>query len=212
MSAKHKGKTMYYKYRSLKDFKFFVDIIVNNRLYAATYTELNDPMEGRYTSSAGVIERRIKDDIKAKKQTTRICSLSADCSDGLLWAHYADGHKGVVLGITIDKEFIPKKVKYNGLAAIEIPCPDNFKESLEIIFTHKEQAWAYEQEFRVLTDKHFVDISIEKIIFGLNTDEKDRQLIKTIIARLDVNIELYETVRASAGGLEQRKYGSAADS
>ncbi len=37
-----------YKYRSLDNFKNFVDIILKNRLYAARYKDLNDPMEGQY--------------------------------------------------------------------------------------------------------------------------------------------------------------------
>lgn len=36
------------KYRSLDDFEYFVDIIVNQKLYVAEYTTLNDPMEGHY--------------------------------------------------------------------------------------------------------------------------------------------------------------------
>ena len=37
-----------YKYRSVDNFRNFVDIILNNRLYAASYQDLNDPMEGHY--------------------------------------------------------------------------------------------------------------------------------------------------------------------
>ena len=36
-----------YKYRSLANWKFVLDILVNGRLYAAPFSELNDPMEGR---------------------------------------------------------------------------------------------------------------------------------------------------------------------
>lgn len=38
----------YYKFRSLQNLRFFLDIIINERLYAAKYDELNDPMEGAY--------------------------------------------------------------------------------------------------------------------------------------------------------------------
>ena len=38
----------YYKFRSLDNIRHFLDILVNNRLYAARYDELNDPMEGAY--------------------------------------------------------------------------------------------------------------------------------------------------------------------
>jgi hypothetical protein len=37
---------MLYKYKNLNHFDRIVDIILNKKLYAAVYTELNDPMEG----------------------------------------------------------------------------------------------------------------------------------------------------------------------
>mgnify|MGYP001801434879 FL=1 len=46
-----------YKYRSLENFKNFVDIILKNRLYAATYKDLNDPMEGKYYYKEGRLDR-----------------------------------------------------------------------------------------------------------------------------------------------------------
>lgn len=44
-----------YKYRSIENFQFFVDIILNKRLYAARYLDLNDPMEGHYIYADGVV-------------------------------------------------------------------------------------------------------------------------------------------------------------
>lgn len=38
----------YYKYRSLSNLRYFLDILINKRLYMATYDELNDPMEGAF--------------------------------------------------------------------------------------------------------------------------------------------------------------------
>lgn len=41
----------YYKFRSLQNLKRFIDIILNERLYASRYNELNDPMEGVYLTN-----------------------------------------------------------------------------------------------------------------------------------------------------------------
>lgn len=38
----------YYKYRSLSNLRFFLDILIYKRLYMASYSELNDPMEGAF--------------------------------------------------------------------------------------------------------------------------------------------------------------------
>ena len=45
---------MLYKYRTLDDFQFVLDILVNKRLYAATFEEMNDPMEGFYTADPDI--------------------------------------------------------------------------------------------------------------------------------------------------------------
>ena len=38
----------FYKYRSLENWRFVLDIFLNKRFYAAPFASLNDPMEGRY--------------------------------------------------------------------------------------------------------------------------------------------------------------------
>ena len=66
-----------FKYRSLADLKRFLDIIVNKRLYGATYLSLNDPMEGQFDFDLSekfphpALQQLFDDRAK-----TRICSLS----------------------------------------------------------------------------------------------------------------------------------------
>ena len=42
------AEQLLFKYRSLENWRWLLDILVNNRLYAAPFKDLNDPMEGRY--------------------------------------------------------------------------------------------------------------------------------------------------------------------
>lgn len=95
----------YYKYRSLKDFERFVDIIVKNRLYGALYKELNDPMEGKFSK-----KNLSKDDLEkiyGRLKNTRICSLLTKQDqqdfpdDFLMWSHYADSHKGYCVELQV---------------------------------------------------------------------------------------------------------------
>lgn len=95
---------MLYKYRSLRDFKFFIDIILKQRLYSSPYFELNDPMEGQYLYNRGELSKELVQAIKGEKEKFRICSLSKEPEHPLMWAHYADGHKGVVIGVTVNKD------------------------------------------------------------------------------------------------------------
>ena len=91
-----------YKYKSLQNFKFFVDIILKKRLYASKYKDLNDPMEGQYYYREGELRREIKEKILSQKNEYRICSLSRINNNELMWSHYADGQRGVAVGVKID--------------------------------------------------------------------------------------------------------------
>jgi len=107
-----------YKYKSLENFKYFVDIIHNNRLYAAVYTELNDPLEGIFLYKNGELDKAALEKLKIGKEQIRICSLSKTKRDNMMWAHYANGHKGVVLAIELDEHpFVD--VKYDGPLSLQ---------------------------------------------------------------------------------------------
>ena len=78
MNKKFVSKSLY-KYCDVSNFKFFVDILLNNQLYGAKYDELNDPFEGILFSrtveiSESVAEQRQK--LWDARKDYRICSLS----------------------------------------------------------------------------------------------------------------------------------------
>ena len=79
-----------YKYRSLDNFKNFIDIILKNRLYAAKYKDLNDPMEGQYYYRTGELDRNIRDRLAEEKGELRLCSLSRVNNNELMWSHYTN--------------------------------------------------------------------------------------------------------------------------
>ncbi|MDR2207328.1 MAG: DUF2971 domain-containing protein [Flavobacteriaceae bacterium] len=180
-----------YKYRSLEDFRYFLDIILNNRLHAAKYPKLNDPMEGIFYSLG--LEKDILEEIAKDKMKYKICSLSRKKNDELMWSHYANGHKGVVLGININtsKYYDIMCVKYDGLAFIEeqdIHC-----QTAREILRHKLEDWKYEEEIRVLVSKqNYVKVGIKEIIFGRRTSSFDKKLIKNLIKKLNLDIQLIE--------------------
>ena len=91
-----------YKYRSLNNFEFVADILCKQRFYASSFFDLNDPMEGLFEYKPGTKQKYI-DSIVMGKQKLRICSFSRDPENLLLWAHYADGFKGVCIELDIKK-------------------------------------------------------------------------------------------------------------
>jgi hypothetical protein len=90
-----------YKYRSFENWRLLVDILVNHRLYAAPFKDLNDPMEGRYYFFSDELSKAFRRLVPARKDEWRICSLTSNPSSTLMWSYYSGGHTGVVLGLTV---------------------------------------------------------------------------------------------------------------
>ncbi|MEJ8768173.1 DUF2971 domain-containing protein [Prevotella sp. HCN-7019] len=174
----------YYKFRSLQNLKRFIDIILNERLYASRYDELNDPMEGVYLTnpSNGYIIQLLR----AKKYKTKICSLSEDYRHTLLWSHYADGHTGCCIEVSaVNEREQPTTVRY-----IEnIPVVNDMKEGKELL-SHKSIVWEYEKEVRYFRKTSYLHIRIHKIIFGLKVSEDDYRFYEKLIHAINPTIEI----------------------
>ena len=183
-----------YKYRSLEggNFKFFVDIILNNRLYASSFKELNDPMEGAYYYSyqnEGL--RKMLSELSDKKEKLRLCSLSKAEDSVLMWSHYANGHRGVVIGVSIDNPYNVKPVQYDGLARIT-SCNFNAQVTMEIL-SHKLEVWRYEQEERIFifnSKDRYVNVKVESVIAGRSMSNQDYSSLKDLIERVNPRISV----------------------
>jgi len=181
---------MLYKYRSIQNFKFFVDIILNQRLYAATYKDMNDPMEGHYVYNSGDLNFNIREKLNDAKGNIRICSLSRSPNNDLLWAHYADGHKGLVIGLEVNRNiYNVRPIIYDGLPEISNRNFNN--DSATEILSHKLNLWEYEEEERVfVSNSNYIDVSINKIILGSRMSTRDISFVTKLTNRLDPNIEI----------------------
>ncbi len=174
----------YYKYRSLSDWKRFVDIIVSNRLYAAYYKCLNDPMEGRYSYNGK--GKHIKPEVYSQMKALRVLSLTCDSRNWLMWSHYANGHTGccIELGMTKYSRLSPKPIKYVDKLPIR-----RYINTGEDLLCYKSKIWEYENEVRVLTKSPFVKIVIKSITFGYRVSDKDFSLLKKMICKITPELE-----------------------
>ncbi len=179
---------MLYKYRGIKDFRYFVDIILNNRLYAAPYFDLNDPMEGQYLYNKGELDSDIRNLIKGQKQKHRICSLSKVNDNELMWAHYSEGHRGVAIGVEISQSLYDvRPVVYGYLHQVGRTNINN-KTAKEIL-SHKLEVWDYEEEVRAFTfGKQFIDIEVKEILLGRSMSTQDIGFVKKLVSSINNNI------------------------
>lgn len=178
-----------YKYRTTENFKNFVDIILNNRLYAAKYDTLNDPMEGHYLYQDGILDRSILDVIYSQKQQCKICSLSKNPNNFLLWSHYANGHRGVAFGVRIDEtKYTVKEIEYlTNLTVIE-----NFDNmTTKNILSKKLNFWNYEEEVRAFTESgNFINVVIEELIIGKEMNDQEYGFIRKLVSKLNPKIQI----------------------
>lgn len=172
----------FYKFRSLNNIRYFLDILVNNRLYAARYDELNDPMEGTYLIN-GYNENIIRL-LREKKYKTRVCSLSKDYRHTLLWSHYADGHKGCCFEIT------PKNIEAVELVNYvdELQTANNDTDGRELL-SYKSKLWQYEQEVRLFSKSSYCKVDISQILFGYKISDADYRFYEKLI-RLNPSIKV----------------------
>lgn len=175
-----------YKYRSLEDFKKFIDILTYKRLYAANYTDLNDPMEGQYLYSKKKMNNFTPNIIFHEKNRLKICSLSKQHNNQLMWTHYANGDKGVAIGVRIENsEYDVVDVQYDGISSVYQYHEDTAKN----ILSHKLEIWSYEEEVRVFVEESsYVEVEIEEIIIGSRVSQYEYDLIKDVVSKIDPKI------------------------
>ena len=210
-----------YKYRDIECFERDLETLLKNQIYAPPFVDLNDPFEGMYSeeitrlakllgqtfkvNSSDVIENFEK--IKNYKTKLGIYSLSTTFSDELMWAHYANSHKGFCLEYETtklkDKYLAPEMV--TELQVDYKPKPQTLtyldikekNETLKKLFATKSLKWSYEKEVRLIFDsfelKNYHHSALTGIYFGTRfPTEKKQQLINSLTNR---DISFYEMYR-----------------
>ena len=159
----------YFKYKSLKNdsFKYFVKMLVEGKMYAACFKDLNDPMEGAYLS-----DKEIEGYMKQKEEL-RIISLIEKRDDEipcnmLMWSHYTDEHRGCCIEFHFPNEKDENLVR---LINYVKEFKSNDVDSVEAVLSRKFTDWKYEQEVRHLGSEELVPIVIDKIYLGMRIDD-----------------------------------------
>ncbi|MEO0580661.1 MAG: DUF2971 domain-containing protein [Bacteroidota bacterium] len=192
-----------YKYRSLENFRFFVDIILKNRLYAAPYRDLNDPMEGYYyypeENFTHPHTSQILEKIHHARKEIRIVSLSRDPKIPLMWSHYADGHRGVAIGVEINRDtYDVRPIEYTGPAYFR--GGEYHSDTAKEILSHKFEFWKYEQEERVFVDSgQFIKVKVVEVMAGQKMSNQDYGFIKSLIEKLNPTIRVKKLTRSESG-------------
>lgn len=166
----------------------------------ASYSELNDPMEGAFviTGDKKDIDNHWLNVLRSEKNDLRICSLSRNYDNILMWAHYADSNKGCCIEceVTSSPDLV-EEVPVNYVNHIEPAAHLDPVQAARQILSRKLECWKYEDEVRYLKQvpresnkTKFVKIKIYRIYFGVNVTPKDKNFYKNLINSIDDSIEV----------------------
>lgn len=198
-----------------------INDIVNEALSFAKPKVFNDPMDPilrewmnlKEKSSGSKLDKRLFKYLKKSLENLRICCLSRQGDsiqlNPLMWAHYADKHKGICIEYEITKNMLDA---YNENKQVLRICDVRYREhkvmddfiTLDNALLAKGASWKYEEETRLLyyeeSDvaeirqsgdyKSLRGFRIKSIYFGYRLKEKDKsEIIKAIKGK---DITLYQ--------------------
>jgi len=153
----------------------------------------------------------IEDDLRSRDQASEVAGvlcLSARNESIPMWSHYADMHRGVVIGIKArDSTFsqaIHRRVRYLKRRRVSVDPfatvgTKKWWEQINRTIFSKSQEWDYEQEYRILFSlkdlvrgklddgraAHFVDVSgstIDCLVFGCLVPPEDEASIRQLLS------------------------------
>ena len=162
-----------------KRYEYTKDVFVNSRLYMGKYADMNDPMEAFYNGN--LLTMTEISDIRNGKPNLRMCCLSRTYSDILMWAYYADSHKGICVEVEVNDTNAKKcTVEYDK----HLYQPQNHSTTtIYEIMSHKLQPWRNEQEIRYLRNLNYGDDSIQFLDVRIN-----RVFVGCLLSKTDVII------------------------
>ena len=184
--------------------------LISGELFAPKLKDLNDPFEGSVELPNADSEDYWVTPILQQSCNVGVYSMSKQkegedfpCNE-LLWAHYANSHKGFCIEYDLDKldACIRDNINYRIDVIYQENKPnlspdDSIKVKIKKAFSTKSLAWDYENEYRLVFGSSGVKKiefeAIRAIYFGLNMPLAERN---TIVNGLkDKGIEFYQIER-----------------
>lgn len=211
---------MGHKFRDLNE--FFWKNLEASTVYFSPPHKLNDPFDcqidlfkavrlakGDSAPMTGALATRWKDFVRSVTEPAATCGIFSLCSgdirgmeERLLWAHYANNHRGVCMTYQIPYAFVDALIGFSpvfygedrllaALRNLELTGRPNFDKYIKPVITSflttKAEQWAYEKEARYISFEpgliEFDRTWLRQICFGLNTSNEDRAAVIAAVKR-----------------------------
>lgn len=104
--------------------------------------------------------------LRQEKKHLLICSLSKTFDSHLLWAHYAEGFRGLAIEVDLPQNSLIQPVEY-GCVPINVDFESNSPPTPRRILLSKYVEWKYEEEVRILQpEKWYKELTVKRVIAG----------------------------------------------
>ena len=136
------------------------------------------------------------EDLIREIKTKGVCCLSGSNDSILMWGHYADGHKGMVIEYDTARypfcDHLTPVTYSDGYCKFSIgQLTQKISECVEQIVTQKSSDWKYEEEFRMIHHRNNCRFaqkidprSIVGVYFGARCNEQQREIACRLTAHL----------------------------
>jgi hypothetical protein len=196
-----------YRYRSLRSVRVgrvwradrsIVDrevrTIQRNFIFCPRYTDMNDPMEGIYNASQKVRARddynRFVRDVHDEKLGLGIASFSETWDNELMWAHYADGFRGICVAYSLlklleglDDDHALARIVYSDRPYnLNLAGKRNQDIRARAVLSTKNLKWNYEREWRLFAsvpgEAFYNNDAVRYVYLGARMAQADRTMIE----------------------------------
>jgi hypothetical protein len=163
--------------------QYALESLRDKRLKIARFSELNDPFDFLGLAVDLPAQRQHLKQMRDRADARYgILCMSTTWQEPLLWAHYADKHKGICLGFEVNAEEwreVHYKAERPALAHYGAVDPSELTgQEFDEINVTKFRAWAYEREYR-----RFAELRNPDLVTGLHFHpfEETMQLKQVIV-------------------------------
>ena len=200
-----------YRYRSLADLDRELDAISKGYLFCSPYMNLNDPMEGLFTSSSLLKKsdnyRVIRNAIRDNKARIGMCSFSETYDHELMWAHYANQFTGICVAYSLslllknlgdDISFV--RMYYDETVPTVHRTSKDPSQLAKMVLSYKNYRWLYEREWRMFAEQGKIRYRntdcVTAVYFGARISATDKKRLAGALKGLgiktrDMNIDEY---------------------
>ncbi|HGM4786649.1 TPA: DUF2971 domain-containing protein [Stenotrophomonas maltophilia] len=189
-----------YKFKGGGDALYTLDIAMNERLYCATYRDLNDPFEGQFQTLINrnflggmplnmaplggmpvpvTVFSAIEHLAELADKPSRVCSLTTAWEDVRMWALYGDSSRGVAFEFEVDESH-PDLYRVDYLDALpQIAVGMLSNPRVEEVLGRKTKHWEYEKEWRFISSEEYVEMKgkLTRVLIGNRASESLKQAL-----------------------------------